>query len=129
MKKHLVLIFAGILSSCGAPPDFVYRIFIENNSDRKIIYWVSENYPDTALPPQNPKYFIERHKSMPYDFPEKVESYIAKLPGQRIQFYFFDWDSVEKYGWDTIRARYDILERKDLSAANINDMGNKVKYP
>lgn len=129
MKKYLAFIFTVALCSCGAAPDFGHRIRIENNADKAVLYCISKNYPDTVLPIQQPIAKIEKQDWIPYDFPEKPEHYIAKLPGQRMSFFFVDPDSIDKYGWDTVRARYLLLGRKDVSASYIQTHGYVVSFP
>lgn len=126
-----LLVLAGSFSSCKTPPfDHAYFIKIQNNSTKLIEYLASYNYPDTTIPDQqNQLTTISADNFVKADSHDDWGTVLGKIPGKKISIFFFSPDTISKYGWETVRANYNILSRKDYSIQDLNTSNYKITYP
>lgn len=134
--KQTFLIMISILcmaGSCDKAPlgaKKVYSFWIKNNSDISISYLVGQSYPDTIVPNEEESLLmLETDDRRPYDQSEKWEDFFAQLPADTLSVFFFDNDTLAKYGFEQIRSDYNILKRKDVSLQDLKFNSYTVTYP
>jgi hypothetical protein len=128
----LIFIFS---SACESWLAKTYAFKMKNNSGRAIrfcfAYSPSESrYPDTSLPinsaillPLAAQASAVRRSSAPW------QTLIANTPADTLSIYVIAQDTLAKYPWDTIRARYNILQRYDISAQDYENRNEVLEYP
>lgn len=87
-------------------------------------------YPDTTLPASEPDlYMIEGndHVNLRSDF--MWEKVIEEMPLDTLSIYFFDNDTLNKYGWNRVKEGYKVLKRYDLSVDDLKKMNWTITYP
>lgn len=134
----LVLLFILFSIQCRKPDPDVNPGTIHNMSQRTITASLSNYktidpvYPDTVLP-------IERTTTGGPVLPDKEtfifirnvswEMIFNNLDRDTMSFYIYDVDTLAKYPWETIRERYMILQRYDLSIHDLRKLEYIVYYP
>jgi len=89
-------------------------------------------YPDTILPVNN---FFHGQPIRPktmcgiYDGGISLSEIINKLPSDTLSLYLIIQDTLLNYPWDTIRSRYLILQRYDLSFKDLDHRKFVIEYP
>jgi hypothetical protein len=117
---------------------------MKNDSDQRVYYYVYATYPDTLLGDISPaqsfwlnkgannsgfdQYGILPHSSNKFTIMGKWED-LFSTPKEKKCFFFFDADTLEKIPWDTIRKKYMILKRYDLSYEDLLLRNRTVTYP
>ncbi|HEX4887223.1 MAG TPA: hypothetical protein VFV37_04170 [Luteibaculaceae bacterium] len=135
MIRQFMFVFLGVVSvasSCEKPPGArqVYRIWIKNNSGVGVSYLVGQSYPDTAVPNEEESLLmLEPNGRRPYDQNEEWEDFFAKLPADTLSIFFFNNDTLAKYGFEQVRTDYNILKRKDVSLQDLKSDSFTVTYP
>ncbi len=125
-RSFLAITFA--FTGCVA--DYRYLLTVTNNSTANITYVIGYNYPDTSIPPNDGRLIskLVPSESKTYESSEKWESKIDAAPGKKFSYFFFNTDTISKYGWDTIRIHNKILKRIDISAQELKSIGYKIIY-
>jgi hypothetical protein len=142
MQRFNFLLFL-LLLSCDGDNRYDHLI-MENNSDQRIYYYIYGNYPDTLLGDISPaqsywlikgannsgfdQYGIKAHSTNKFTIMGKWEHFFAN-PYEKKCFFFFNADSLEKIPWDTIKTKYLILKRIELSYHDIDSMARTITYP
>lgn len=128
----LVLLIITLAFSCEKPPGAksVYRIWIKNNSSIGISYLISKSYPDTLIPDaENSLLMLTPSEDKTYDQKEKWEMFFAQLPAGKLSVFFFNNDTLANYGFQQVRATYNILSRKDITLQDLQNNNFTVTYP
>lgn len=134
--KQFVVIFLiltiCIASTCNKNPfaKTVYSIFIQNESEKPILFLVSEDYPDTSIPDSRTELVgVTAGGRTPYDFHVRNWSEVFdRLPQDTLSIFIFSGDTLANNTWQDIRTGYKILKRYDLSQQDIKNM-NPIVYP
>ena len=111
------------------------RLNFVNNSDSSIYVISSDFYKDTAYvyvnyyPGNDPNQFkIEPHETkipiMPIGSWERIYE-----EEDTIAFYVFDAQILETIPWDTIKSKYLVLKRYDLTFADLVRQNWTITYP
>lgn len=111
------------------------RLTFINNSQKSIYVSISDIYKDTnyVFVNYNPANMPNEYKILPNETKvpikpigswEKVYSNQSKL-----SFYVFDAQIMETIPWDTIKAKYLVLKRYDLSLKDLQQMNWTIIYP
>lgn len=139
----LVLIIVAMHSCYKDRDGRHFRIPYKNNSERMLyvdfhIYWPwypSIDYLDTVVnivdPRKNPVLTKVEPKSENLEAMFKTsfyESGFGKSFDTLIVF-AFDADTLDYYGWDTVCAKYKVLQRYDLSLEDLQDLDFKLCFP
>lgn len=100
--------------------------FTENNNqslypDTNIVE-ISNTYARTPLLPNEITLFYD------YSTPLKL-FYNSVAFNDTISFFVFNADTVNFYGWETIRDEYKVLARYDLSYNNVKSLKYRIPYP
>jgi len=113
-----------------------YPVFICNNTNELISTYLArpniENlYPDTTLVSKKPDFIfdVEVFECKYYLLPVKYAEIFSYLPSDTLSVYIFDTDVLAKYPWDSIRSKYSILARYDVSLADLENRNFKLEYP
>jgi len=136
MKNFVIVIyicFAYFTICCSCRHENCHRrITMINNSNKSIYYYYGSQYPDTILPyysqfKSGDNYKIEKFSSGDVGFRSCVEGKfsIAKT----ISYILFDAQTIDTTPWDTVRAKYLILKRYDLSLEDLQRMNWTITYP
>jgi hypothetical protein len=136
MKKLLIgcsILFFCYAGTCRKNPlaKNVFRIWVENKTNKAITFLVSRNYPDTTIPDEENKLRgVAPSTRNPYDFSEKKWSDVFdNLPADTLSVFIFSGDTLVKYNWQQIRSGYKILKRYDLSRQDIERLNYTTTYP
>ena len=135
MLRQFMLVFLSVVSlasSCEKPPGAkqIYSIWIKNNSNKGISFLVSKAYPDTIAPnDENSLLMLAPNEEKTYDQDEKWEKFFEKLPADTLSVFFFDNDTIAKYGFQQVRVNGMVLQRKDLSLQDLKNNNYTVVYP
>ena|SRR5208283_1311273 len=136
MKKIKICIFyflaiLSLASNCKHPlVDHDYFIKVQNNTNTSIVYLVSNNYPDTLIPNQyNNLSGIRPHDYTPYTSSEDWTIVFAQTKAGKLSFFFFNIDTLSKYGWQNVISYYRILKRKDVTYQDVENNQWIVTYP
>jgi hypothetical protein len=136
MKKLIFLSIIVILyNSCGKLDGTDYRFKAKNSTSKYIYYYDIYTYPDTSIGTIN----IPRVKDN-YEVKPNSESSIPTqvswerifkndLPSDTLVVFIFDGDVIEKVPWDTIKKKYMILKRYDLSYDDLVRLNWTINYP
>lgn len=140
MKMIYLLIFTISIFGCEQfPMDKRYRIFLKNNSGVNLqVYKAlgdvidSTAYPDTSLPRKLIRRFLEPNiekQVLIYDGSGTIESFFERRLKDTLSIFIFNADTLQKYPWDTIRKRYMVLIRYDLSLQDLKNRRSFIEYP
>lgn len=139
----LILVSVAILLLVSACPDkdmdieFIdSSITIQNNTDKKLLrYFDFYNYPDTNLAIDNP-FSDSKQKELalvpPQSFAEQKEAWIKYFEQTntiKLMLFLLDYETVESIKWDTIRKKYIVLKRYDLTKDDLDSMNWTITYP
>ena len=122
-----------------------YRIPFKNDADyflyilseSKEQYFMSPHYQDTILQSYycDPSKDTLNHLMSPH---EEDESAFFQMTCYEAQFgyefdtllvFIFDADTLDFYGWDSVRASYKVVQRYDLSLEDLQSIGFKLCFP
>ena len=143
-KTIFVLFFVAtsffIFNGCECSSCTRYPMGFENNADYRISFYSIvippmdfENsivYPDTSLPLINPQQIGKMLEIKPNGFTIYSETHApvdvrySDFNTDTISFFVFSTDTIEKYGWDSVRVSYNILQRYDISLYEFNALSN-----
>jgi hypothetical protein len=119
-----------LFSRCQEDENCHKSVAIVNNSDNSIYFYLSFSYPDTALylNTTNNAYFkIEKHS-------HKIEQYRRCLEGDysytpKIMCFIYDAQTIESTSWDSVKTKYLVLKRYDLTLQNFDSTNWTITYP
>jgi hypothetical protein len=110
--------------------DKSYRIKILNNSDKLVLYSISFTYPDTIIPDESGNLSGIKANDFTYNTSSHDWSEVlAEKNASKISFFFFNPDTITKYGWSDVKINYRILCRKDISLQELIDSDYIMSYP
>jgi hypothetical protein len=82
------------------------------------------------LPTVKPiKQIVKKNQTTFFDHNLKWEDYISSLPADTLSIFFIDAKIFSNSSWQTIRDKYLILKRYDLSAEQIKNLNYTINYP
>jgi hypothetical protein len=125
---QLIILMSVILISAKCKKNDYHReIIIKNNSNSKINFSVSLDYPDTTLP--CPFAIFEINAGGEYSdwVRDGWETYIFKP--QYYQLFILDPHIVDSLTCDSISKNHLIIKRYQLSVDDLNSMNWIVNYP
>ena len=129
----LLLFIIVPFSSCkdGSPlgAEMSYRITIDNSTTKSIFTFYQLNFPDTNLQENTPFYKVALPQSVTYlQSQEKWENVINSNSHNVITIFIMDYDSLQKYGWQTMRSQYKILDRFELTTDSLQKLQWTLTY-
>lgn len=106
-------------------------IDIYNNSGKDVYYKISKNYPDTSVGSSENIYpiTVKNGHVSPGLGTVSHEDFFLETHQGIICIFFFDADTVNKYGKEVVANQYKILIRKDFSYQKLKDDNFTVSYP
>jgi len=135
MKNFVIIIsicLAYFTACCSCKHENCHKkIIIINNSNKSIYYHPNSSNSDTLILDYNPTsidgFKIEKLSS-------KNDYYNSCIEGRfydskTIRYIFYDAQILETTPWDTVRAKYLILKRYDLSLEDLQRMNWTITYP
>lgn len=141
MKKlHILLPTILCVFSCEKflPIDRKYNtpVSLYNNSKDTIsrfiddIDWDKTPYPDTSITEETilMKGILPSKIDILY-FEENLQNQFSKYPNDTICLFILNTNTIKNNPWDSIRSRYNILARYDLSSQDIINRNFKIEYP
>lgn len=132
MKKISLITFCSVFLTSCVPIDMEYRIYLKNNSNLAIWYWINFNFPDTLLPVSNINvyYLSAGNKCILVGNPDKwEEDFTNCFPSDTLEIVYFDPDTISKYNWETIKIFYKISSRLDYSKKYLVEHDWVISYP
>lgn len=134
--KIALVISLSFLLGCGEKdPNLHNIIWFENNSDKTLYICASfTDFQDTIIPADNPSLAGDYYKSSPHNKGDQLElrdTYEGRfddLNTDLVRIFVFDETVFHNYEWDTIRNKYLVLERFDLSLEDLNNQNWTVKF-
>jgi hypothetical protein len=134
--KPIYLMLSSLLiitSTCDMLKNEDPKLRVKNVSEKAIYVSWTTDYPDTSFnrvanPTYNPElYKVEAHSV-------QKEYYKAPSKGlfrdvDTISVFIFDAQVLESTPWDTVKAKYLILKRYDLSLDDLINMNWILTYP
>jgi len=111
------------------------RLKIKNNSQENIYYDFSYDYPDTSIDHYYPRndpnvYLVKSNSEKKYTSRAKWEAVFgSEIPSDTLLLFIFDSYVLETIPWDTVRKKYLILKRYDLSYDDLERMNWTITYP
>jgi hypothetical protein len=134
LKLSLVYKMLLVLSLSSCKNDYYdFRLKVVNNSNKSIYADYYQSYPDTTLAANskfgnfdkkvNPNGTITLGRGGTWEraFKEDIQ--------QKILVFIFDASIVENTPWDTIRSKYLVLKRYDLTLKDLDSLNFKAAYP
>lgn len=125
-----------ILAVSGCRKDYYdTRLNFVNNSDSSIYVSISDFYKDTSYVYVNyyPGNAPEKYKIQPYETKTSIKpigTWERVYEEQdTLAFYVFDAQVIETTPWDTVKAKYLVLKRYDLSLDDLQRMNWIITYP
>jgi hypothetical protein len=136
MKNEIFkLIFILLMvSSCHSDCEkYVCSLDINNNSLSTLSIYFSNSYPDTGLY----KNLADLGCSLikPNSTCECInriswKDHINELcKGGKLTIFVFSKDTINKYTWDSVEAKYKVLKRYAISIEDFQKRGWKIEYP
>jgi hypothetical protein len=137
MKKirlHLIYFALSAISLISCESKYYdYRLKILNNSNNYIYADFYRSYPDTTLSinshfggldhkvSPNGEITLARGGSWERAFQDDIQ--------QKLLIFIFDAKIIENIPWDTIRNKYLVLKRYELTLKDLDSLNFKVSYP
>ena len=97
--------------------------------------WYIQTYPDTAIyMPQEKLFYLKPHIGHTIYSDKRVDYLMRDCNVDTVSIYYFDRDTINRYGWETVQREYKVLQRYDLSIADIQHLTirngcAKIPYP
>lgn len=113
--------------SCGPFGDYELIINFQNNSDYTILSAEEYDYPDTTL---REKLYFET--TLPKSYGRAASStrrWHRVIVNGKMCLFLLDKDVVDNVPWETVREDYMILQRYDLSIADLEKLNWTIYYP
>jgi len=113
----------------GATVRYIFKI--KNNSGSKILYQVSEIYPDTAIQDLDKSRVGDISLMGLQTIDSKIPwpKYFQGLRSDTLSIFFVSQDTIFKYGWEQVQNRYLVLKRKDISFKDLEESNYLITYP
>lgn len=129
----MLMLFFLFTTSCDRLPFHSKEAFIviHNNSGKDVFYKLSQIYPDTTVGDSKYIYPLtvkNGHANFGLDT-KTHEEYFAQTPQGIISVFFFDGDTVERYGKEEVAKNHKVLARKDFSYQELKDNNFTINYP
>jgi hypothetical protein len=138
MKKinyllSLLLNIALLLGSCHDEND-IYKLRINNLSDKPVYVEWTTCYPDTSLatvtnPTYNPYITKVEAKTLQPSIYRNASKGLFDGKIEKLSVFIFDAAVVENTPWDTVKAKYMILQRYDLNLEELEKFNWIITYP
>ena len=145
-KTYLIILITVFFNSCFVDsPNGHYHIPFKNNTTHSIYvypeskeqYLAFPNYQDTILQPYYPDpskdtaHYKTMSKEENNDALFRMSAYEAVFGYEfdTLLIFIFNADTLETYGWDTVRVYYKVEQRYDLSLQDLQDVGFKLSFP
>ena len=135
--KPIYLMFSCLLlanSTCDMVKDEEQKLRINNKSEKAIYISWTRDYPDTSInylvnPTYNPQIKKVEAHSIQREYYSAPTKAFFKYNIDTLSVFIFDAQLLENTPWDTVKARYLILKRYDLSLDDLNKMNWIIAYP
>ncbi len=120
-------------TSCGRDEDDHYGIMFVNNSDKEVFVRADWWYPDTVITFGNParaenEYLVAAHSNSNHPL-SSSESYEKGFSfHERFMVFVMDAELVRNTPWDTVKSKYLVLKRYDLSFDDLDSMNWTITY-
>jgi hypothetical protein len=111
-----------LLSACF---DKLYTIWIRNNSGEAIYFFESQTYPDTSLPILKP--YVGG--TLPNEEGDLNNSSFFFKEVDTLIIFILNPDTFNFYPWDSIRSKYKILKRYEVSELELERNNWRINYP
>jgi hypothetical protein len=105
---------------------------VRNNTGTNIYSIYSRDYPDTTFriaPKPVEEDLIKSHSERHLISRTSWESVFNSLPADTLSIFIFDAHLIDNTPWDTVKSKYLILKRYDLSYDDLVRMNWTVIYP
>jgi len=128
----VLLIF---ITFTGCPMDYSQGFRFYNNSTCAVyidLGIISRDfggtlYPDTAISKTKVGVLFKQGEGFFYDYSSGKECLFKK--NDTLSLFIFDADTFNIYSWEEIQKGYKILQRYDISYANIKALRYNISYP
>jgi hypothetical protein len=109
-------------------------IYVKNNSNKSVYCDLQFNFPDTSLHEygNDGSFGVEINANskekfpMPGSWPDAI---ISGNSASTATFFFISKDTLDWYGWESVRLYYKILERKEMTVTDLENSNWTVNYP
>ncbi len=141
MKKATIPIVLSMLvctivaiSCTPIDPDGHYKILFVNNSDNDVFVRADWWYPDTVITFGNPaksenEFMVKAKSSNGHPLSKAYSSYEADFKlNDTFMVFVLDAELVKNTPWDTVKAKYLVLKRYDLSFNDLDSMNWTITY-
>lgn len=122
-----------IATNCRRGKNCHLDYYINNNSNNAIYFNFSSQYPDTIIPSPNPisggTFKVEKQTKKHESFRDCVEEIFLQNSSKIAIFFIFDANTLETTPWDTVRAKYLILKRYEITLENFRNNNFTITYP
>lgn len=124
-------------TSCTSPynPDEHYRIMFVNNSEIDVFVRADWLYPDTLIAFGNPakaksQFLIKANSNNGHPLSSGYPSYENNFSSinDTCMVFVMDAELVKNTPWDTVKAKYLVLKRYDLSFHDLDSMNWTITY-
>ena len=107
-------------------------ITIVNNSDNDIYYYPNSNYPDTSIVDPNPANSGNEFRIEKYSY--KNDTHNSCIEGKylivnKYIYFIYNAQTIDAMPWDTVKKKYLILKRYDLTLQDLQQMNWTITYP
>ena len=134
MKTYLYTIIILLITSCIKLPGD-RRLTFKNNSNKDVYLTIGENYPDSSisiynagLDPASSKFVAKEERGYAL-VSNNWESIFNNSSQQKVYFFVIDASIIESVRWDTIKAKYLILKRYELTIDSLKNKDWQLTYP
>lgn len=134
MKKYSILFICFIvIICCGCEkliPDRMFSIWTKNNTNQTIYSEISSRYPDTTLGDYSEISFIKSGKQLSTDSSDPWEERFSTIfQKDTLIIFFINADTLNIYGWETIKHDFKIIERREYSKDDLIKSNWVINYP
>ena len=142
MKQKFLLLFVVyvVIISCEWDPFEIFAehfyddsIYLKNNSEINIGFYVSNIYPDTILDAKKPDMtMVEPGKERYIQLNMMVDTPLnwkKSFPRDTVTVFVLDYEITEQLSWNTVRDNYMILKRYEMDVVELRNMEYKITYP
>lgn len=139
----LIISIIILYQSCEIESNKRVPLVFQNNTEYSVITFFNDNYEDyKALYPDtnisalivsdsNSIIKVSGHsrKGLIHSHGTWENIFDVTVPRDTLSLFVFHADTVAKYDWETIRAKYNILKRYDLSLEDLKRLDFLITYP
>jgi len=110
------------------------RLEIKNESSLPIYTYDQFTFPDTTIALYNPSK-VDVNKVLPHGkvhIPTRgswESTFAERIPSGKLMIFIYDAKTLETTPWDTVRKKYLILKRYDLTLKDLESLNWTVTYP